>query len=345
MEINARFKVSVVIPVYNAEAIIALLVERLVEVFPDDCALQIVLVNDGSKDGTHDVCRLLCERFLGVVQYLRLAKNFGEHSAVMAGLHHADGAFTVIMDDDFQNRPEDALRLFFKARDDGLDVVFSYSKQRGHPWARVMGSRLNGFVANLLLDKPKDLYLSSFKCISRRVVGEVLRYEGPAPYIDGLVLRCTDNLGTLEVESPARLEGSSGYTLGKLLRVWLSLFVNFSVLPLRASTFLGLVLVALAAILSGYVVFEYMTGTVLPSGWPLLFIMSMLLFGGQLLILGMIGEYIGRVLLVVNKTPQFVVRDAYGRPDAEVIPADVDDQPADHAQSPRYRTRDRETGG
>src|SRR5712691_10555220 len=238
---------SVVIPVYNAETTIGQLTDNLVEVFRSRGALQVVLVNDGSQDRSHDVCVKLVEEFPDIVSYVRLAKNFGEHNAVMAGLRRSLGAYVVIMDDDFQHRPEDAIRLFEEARAKGFDLVYSYFPRREHSWLRRLGSRFNGWVANFMLDKPKDLYLSSFKCMSRWLVREIVKYRGPYPYVDGLALRCTRNIGRVEVVHRQREVGRSGYTLRKLIGLWGSMFVSFSVMPLRVSTLLGFALIGLSA--------------------------------------------------------------------------------------------------
>ena len=236
---EGRAMVTVVIPVYFAEATIGRLVEQVIEAFRPRYGLQIVLVNDGSTDGTHDACRRLVEDHPDVVTYLRLARNFGEHNAVMAGLHRAEGEYVVIMDDDFQNHPQDGVRLVEEAHAGGFDIVYSRYPKRRHSLPRVLGSKFNGWVANFMIDKPPDLYLSSFKCMRHWLVQQVLSYRGPFPYLDGLALRCTRNIGRVTVEQGERAAGRSGYTSRKLMRLWGNMFVNFSVMPLRASTALG----------------------------------------------------------------------------------------------------------
>src|SRR5262249_34554163 len=144
-------------------------------------------------------------------------------------------------------------RLIEHASVYGYDVVYTYYRHKQHHWFRNLGSRLNGYVANFMLDKPRDLYLSSFKCLSRFTVDEVLKYPGPFPYIDGLALRCTRNIGKLEVRHEPRREGRSNYTWRKLVRVWLSMFVNFSVMPLRVSTIMGLTFSVLGLVLGIWV--------------------------------------------------------------------------------------------
>jgi glycosyltransferase involved in cell wall biosynthesis len=258
-------RTSIVIPVYNSARTIGPLVERLLA-FLAVGALQIVLVNDGSTDDSDAACRAVSARYPGAVTYVRLSKNFGEHNAVMAGLHHARGDYVVIMDDDGQNPPEEVPRLIDHAASHGLDIVYTYSTHKQHHWARNLGSWLNDRVATFMLEKPTDLYLSSFKCLSRFLVGEILKYRGPYPYVDGLALRCTRNIGTIQVRHEPRRGGRSNYTLRKLLRLWLNMFVNFSVVPLRISTLLGLAGSLLGLVLGIQVVVERIARPDVPVG-------------------------------------------------------------------------------
>lgn len=300
---------TILIPVYNGAVTIGPLVSRLIDVYgPTD--LQIVLVNDGSRDNSDEVCLGLAKGHPSIVTYLNLARNFGEHNAVMAGLNHAVGDHVVIMDDDFQNPPEDVAALVDEAKRHNHDVVFSYYARKEHSLFRNLGSAFNNWVASMMLDKPRDLYLSSFKCMNRFLVNEVIKYKGPFPYVDGLILRCTRRFGRVQVQHNKRAEGRSGYTFRKLVRLWLNMFVNFSVLPLRMSSVLGMIFGLLGAVLSVFVVLEKLSHPEIPIGWPSLVVVVMVFSGIQLLILGLIGEYLGRLFLSQNQTPQYVVRDA-----------------------------------
>jgi len=324
-------KTSIVIPVYNSAGTIGPLVERLIAFLRGD-ALQIVLVNDGSVDDSDAACRTLSARHGGTVTYVRLARNFGEHNAVMAGLHHAHGDYVVIMDDDFQNPPEEVARLVDHARSHGYDIVYTYYTRKHHHWVRNLGSRLNDRVATFLLEKPADLYLSSFKCLNRFIVGEILKYRGPYPYIDGIALRCTRNIGTIQVRHEPRREGRSNYTLRKLLRVWLNMFMNFSVMPLRVSTLLGLAWSVLGLLLGIQVVVERIVRPDVPVGWASVLIAILLFSGVQLVMLGLMGEYLGRLFLTENQTPQFVVSEVVeveSLPSPDALVASAVPTPAD----------------
>uniref|UniRef100_I2Q449 Glycosyl transferase n=1 Tax=Desulfovibrio sp. U5L TaxID=596152 RepID=I2Q449_9BACT len=302
---------TIVIPVYNAEASIGRLVDTLLAA-PPVADTDIVLVNDGSRDGSDRACRDCCDRFPGRVTYLRLARNFGEHNAVMAGLGRAGGDYVVIMDDDFQNPPSEAARLLDTAVAGGYDVVYAAFREKRHGWLRNRGSRFNDKVATWLLGKPPQLYLSSFKCLSRFLVDRITEYAGPSPYVDGLILRVTDNIGQVEVEHCDRESGQSGYTLWKLVRLWLTMFVNFSVAPLRCSAVLGLAIGGFGLLMGIWSLLEKLFDVAVPTGWTTLYVTVVIFSGIQLVMLGLLGEYVGRGLLEANKAPQFVVRETHG---------------------------------
>jgi len=302
-----NMKTSIIIPVYEGEGTIADLVDELVKSLTSD-ELEVVLVNDGSRDNSHEICISIFKKYKNIVKYICLARNFGEHNAVLAGLSKVTGDYTVIIDDDFQNPPEQIQQLINEAIRGNYDVVYSYYDKKHHSWFRNLGSQFNNFIANRLLNKPKDLYLSSFKCLNRFMVKEVIKYKGPFPYIDGLILRSTQNIGKVKVKHAKRKKGRSGYTLRKLIRLWLNMFVNFSIYPLRVSVLLGFIFLILAVFLSIYIIIEKIANPNIPVGITSILV-AILAFGGiQLLILGLIGEYLGKLFLAYNQTPQYVVR-------------------------------------
>jgi undecaprenyl-phosphate 4-deoxy-4-formamido-L-arabinose transferase len=309
---------SIVIPVYNGAESVGELCDAL-ERLEIAGGHEIVLVNDGSPDNSLDVCRGIVARSRVPVTLVDLARNYGEHNAVMAGLRHASGAHVITMDDDLQNPPEEVTRLLAHAQATGKDVVYTYYDEKQHAWWRNLGSRFTNRVAGFVLDKPQDLYLSSFRCMSAFVVREVTRYEGPFPYVDGLLLQVTQSIGSLLVAHLPRAVGRSNYTMRRLVRLWMSMFVNFSVMPLRISTLTGFALSAFGVI-SGLGVIAEALFHEPPAGWASLMAAVLLLSGVQLVILGIVGEYLGRMYLTANKTPQAVIRSVTrAEPSAEPV--------------------------
>ena len=298
---------SFVVPLYNSAATIEALV-RDIESQPVEGGHEIVLVNDGSADATSDVCRGLIRTARVPIVYIEHARNFGEHNAVLTGWRHARGTYVVNLDDDGQNPPSEAVRLWQHAKANGFDVVFGHYEVKQHsPW-RNAGSWFTNRMTDWALDKPTGFYLSSFRCVSAFVTKQVTDYNGPYPYLDGLLLQITQRIGSINVRHEARQAGTSGYTLRRLIRLWLSAWLNFSLLPLRVATLLGL-LTAVAG-LAAFIVVVWLwlidRGPAYGWGWVMA---TVLVFSGtQLVILGLIGEYIGRMFLTVNQRPQAIVR-------------------------------------
>lgn len=303
-----RFALSFVIPLYYSAGTIRALVKEL-ERLSIEGGHEIVLVNDGSRDSTGKVCRGLIREATVPITFVEHARNFGEHNAVLTGWRHASGEFIVNLDDDGQNPPEEALRLFVEAKKTGHDVIYGHYVEKQHAGWRNAGSWLTNRITDWLLDKPSGFYLSSFRCVRAWVAREVAAHEGPFPYIDGLILQITQSIGSLDVVHKPRPGGGSSYTLRKLLRLWLSTVVNFSVMPLRLATILGLFMAVAGVAGIGLVVFWWLTNRGPPFGWGSLMAAFLVFSGVQLVMLGVIGEYLGRMFLTVNRRPQAVVRE------------------------------------
>lgn len=299
---------SFVIPLFHSAETIRAVVHDI-EALEVPGGHEIVLVNDGSTDATNRVCRALLQSARIPITLVEHARNYGEHNAVLTGWRHARGRHIVNLDDDGQNPPAEALRLWRHAVESGLDVVFGHYAEKQHSWFRNAGSWFTNRITDWALDKPQGFYLSSFRCVTAFLAQQVMTYAGPYPYIDGLILQVTQRIGSVEVQHAARKGGASTYTLRRLIRLWLSAWINFSVLPLRAATILGLVLAA-AGILALVVVAWLWIQDVGPSygfGWIMA---ALLVFSGtQLVLLGLIGEYIGRMFQAINQRPQSVVRE------------------------------------
>ena len=299
---------SFVIPLYRSAATIGAMV-REIETLAVEGGHEIILVNDGSGDATGDVCRALVRDAKVPITLVEHARNYGEHNAVLTGWRHARGAHIVNLDDDGQNPPAEAVRLWRHAKESGLDVVFGHYAEKQHSAWRNFGSWFTNRMTDWALDKPPGFYLSSFRCVNAFVAREVAAHTGPYPYIDGLILQVTQKIGSIEVRHEARQTGASGYTLRRLMRLWLSAWVNFSVLPLRVATGLGLVMAAAGLAGFAWVVYWRITNQGPAFGWGSLMAALLVFSGTQLVLLGLIGEYIGRMFLTVNQRPQAVVRE------------------------------------
>ena len=302
-----RLTASFVVPLYNTGGSLT----RLLEAFRDlpiKGGYELVLVNDASPDGTGTRVAEL----LGSLPYpavlIDMAKNFGEHAAVLEGYRHARGRFIVNLDDDLQNPVAEALRLVDHLRTHDCDVVYTWFEEKMHHPLRNFGSWFTNRAASLLLDKPKDLYLSSFRGIRRELAEKITTYRGPYPYVDGLILGATNRIDRLQVHHEARQEGSSGYTFRKLVRLWMNMFFNFSVMPLRLAGILGLLLCALGAVIVFVVFAEKLMHDTPIQGYASLMAAVSVFSGAQLLILGVIGEYLGRTYLTLAGRPQSLVR-------------------------------------
>ena len=299
---------SFIVPLYNSAETIGAVVADI-EALSIPGGQEIVLVNDGSADGTAEVCRELVRRARVPTIYVEHARNFGEHNAVLTGWRHATGRHFVNLDDDGQNPPAEAARLWEYAVANDLDVVYGHYDVKQHSVWRNLGSQFTNKMTDWALDKPAGFYLSSFRCVSGFVARQVTAYSGPYPYIDGLLLQVTQRIGSIRVRHEARTAGTSGYTLRRLIRLWMSAWLNFSILPLRAATFLGLMTAVAGLAAFVLVIWLWLQDRGPAYGWGWVMSTVLVFSGVQLVILGLIGEYLGRMFLAVNQRPQAIVRD------------------------------------
>jgi undecaprenyl-phosphate 4-deoxy-4-formamido-L-arabinose transferase len=297
---------SIVVPLYNAAATLPALYREISELQVAG-GHELIVVNDGSRDETEAVALKLTRESRLPMKLLSLSRNFGEHNAVLAGLRAVSGRYAVTMDDDLQNPPSEVLKLLAVAEAEKRDVVFGVYAQKEHAWWRNAGSWLTNRIADFVVDKPRKLYLCSFRCLSRFVVDEIAKSRTPYPYIDGLIFQVTQNVGTVSVRHVERSHGSSGYNFRRLIRLWISMLVNVSILPLRLMTVAGMLTSALGFLAIIEVVIEHLWYRT-PTGWSSLMAAMLLLSGTQLLLLGILGEYVGRIYLGISEKPQSVVR-------------------------------------
>lgn len=297
---------SVIIPVYNSESSISPLLERL------DAALkgssyEVILINDGSKDSSEEVCTRLAQEKT-VVKFISLRRNFGEFNAVMCGLNHAIGEYCIMIDDDFQNPPEEILKLIDTAVSGKYGVVYTYYDKKEHALYRNLGSWFVNWITGYLLNKPKDLYLSSFKLIRKDVVKELIKYTGPYPYIDGLIFRVTSNIGKVKVSHNKREEGHSNYTPRKLVSLFLNILFCYSALPIRLFFPIGLGLVGLGAFFLLFLFGQWVIGPEDPKSWQVVTATLLFIGGIQCTLLSVLGEYIGKSFMAQSGQPQFVIK-------------------------------------
>jgi undecaprenyl-phosphate 4-deoxy-4-formamido-L-arabinose transferase len=307
---NVNCTLSIVVPVYNSAAILPKLIEQIqIEMQKEalDGRFELVLVNDCSPDNSWEVVRALAAAH-PFIKGISLRRNFGQHNAIMAGLNCVQGEFVVIMDDDLQHPPQ-AVGEMIRALSAGYDVCYTRYKNRKHAYWKKLGSRFNDWIATRLLNKPKGLYLSSFKALRRDVVREIIKYDGPYAYVDGLILDVTRSITTVDIEHQSRYEGRGNYTILRSLSLCMGMATSFSVLPLRMAAYTGMLLAVLSLVMLVYVVAMKLAHPELPAGWASLVVTVLFIGGVQTLCMGIIGEYLGRTYLKLNRKPQFVVAD------------------------------------
>ena len=310
-------KLSFVIPCYRSENTIETVVQEIRETIASHNAehsakathfdYEIVLVNDCSPDGVWQVIKRLAAddtRIKGIC----LAKNFGQHGALMAGYAQATGDYVISLDDDGQTPASETFKLVNKL-EEGYDVVYGYYEHSAQHLFRRFGSWVNKKMAEAIIGQPKTLRTTSFFIMRKFIVDEIVRYRHPFAYISGLVFRATKNLGNIAVEHRRRLEGESGYTIAGLIGLWINGFTAFSVKPLRAATFIGLLCAALGFASGLFIVYKKLMFPEVPIGYTSM-LATMLFIGGMImLLLGLIGEYVGRIYISINQSPQYVVRE------------------------------------
>ena len=301
--------ISFVIPCYRSENTLPAVIEEVNSTMESmtEYSHEIILVNDSSPDGTINTIRELCGKYANITG-IDLAKNFGQHAALMAGMRQAKGDIVVCLDDDGQTPADEVGKLLDKLNE-GFDVVYASYGKKKHSLFRNFGSKVNELMTRVMLGKPKELYISSYFAAKRFVVDDMLRYEHSYAYVIGLVLRATKNITNVEVNHRSRAEGTSGYTLKKLLGLWFNGFTAFSIKPLRIATVIGVMCASGGFLYGIYTIVKRLLLPDIQAGFSAL--MSMLVFmGGMImLMLGMIGEYIGRIYISMNNSPQYVIRE------------------------------------
>lgn len=309
---NKREKISFVIPCYNSTHTIAAVVKEIQQVMEEKMNqydYEIILVNDGSPDGTTYNAILDLVEKEKYIKGINLSRNFGQPSAVMAALNRVTGDYVVCGDDDGQTPFLELPKLFEKIQE-GYDLVEAkYAVREKRSLFRKFGTLVNESMATWLITKPKGLELTTYWVIRRFVADEMIAYPNPYPYLGGLMLRTTQNACNVEVTHRERLSGSSGYSLKKMIELWLNGFTSFSVKPLRIMSWIG-ILVAVTGFLYGFVIIvEKILGYNIQAGYSSLMAVMLFMFGVLFFFMGLLGEYVGRIYISLNRAPQFVVKD------------------------------------
>lgn len=310
--------VSFVIPCYCSANTLPSVVKEINEKIQElsEYTCEMILVNDCSPDSTFETIKELCKQ-QGNITGINFAKNFGQHAALMAGMRRAKGDIIVCLDDDGQT-PANEVDKLLDALEKGADVAYARYDHKQHNWFRNFGSKVNEVSTRIMLGKPKELYISSYFAARRFVVDDMMRYENSYPYVIGLVLRSTKNIVNVDVTHREREEGTSGYTLGKLLGLWFNGFTSFSVIPLRAATVVGIGCALLGFLYGIYTIAKKFILPTVPVGFSSLMAALMFIGGMLMLMLGLVGEYIGRIYISMNNAPQYVIKEVVQNKEDEI---------------------------
>lgn len=300
--------VTVVIPCYNSERSIRQVVEMTMEEFSrmPNYECEFVLVNDYSRDSTFEVIKQLATEY-PCVHGISLMRNFSQHNAIMCGFHYATGDLILGMDDDLQCSPSQ-IPLLLQTIEQGYDLVYGVYPTRKNSALKNFSSWLNRVTSRKLLGRPKGIQTSNFWILTKQVKDELIKYKNYNPQVDALFTRMTSNIGNVTIEHHKREYGSSGYTLKKLIHLWLSYF-NYTVVPLRFVSIVGGTTAGLGFVFGLVTAIRKLLDPAMPAGWASIICIMLLFFGMVLLSLGIIGEYIGNIVLTLNSTPQYIIRE------------------------------------
>lgn len=290
-----RLKYSAVIPVYNSEAIVGTTIEKTIEFFEShQLDYEIILVNDHSRDNSWGVLK---EKATGHpnITAINLLRNYGQHTANLCGFKHSRGDYIITLDDDMQNPPDQMIHLINKSLE-GYDVVFGHFNEKKHALYRCWGSRLIAYINNRIFSSHKGLVLSNFRIISRDVVDRICSYKTAYPYITGLVMMFCDRPANVPVEHHERPVGKSNYNVKKILSLVTRILFNYSSYPLRIVTFFGLFVSGLSFLLGCFYLFRGLFTSVSVPGWTTLAVLISFFNGIKLLLIGMLGEYLIRLI-------------------------------------------------
>ena len=311
-------KISFVIPCYHSAQTVGNVVRDIVNtvLVRSEFQYEIILVNDNPPD---DTWRVICEmcRNNPNIHGICFTKNFGQHAALMAGYRKVTGDIVVSLDDDGQNPPQEMFKLI-DALNEKTDLVYAKYIQKKRSLFRIFGSKVNDWMVQWLLNKPKELYLASYYAAKRFIIDEMVKCENPFPYIDGLALRSTSEYINVDIVHKERAAGNSGYSIAKLVGLWMNGLTSFSVKPLRIATFSGFCISLFGLVLAIIIIIQKLIlKDAVSAGWPSIMTVVLILDGAIMIMLGLVGEYVGRIYITMNKSPQYVIKDEVNPIDTE----------------------------
>lgn len=302
-----NLKLSFVIPCYGSEKTIEHVVNDIILTVEGKNPYEIICVNDCSPDAVYSVLKKMALENSNV-KVINLTKNFGQHNALMAGYRHCTGDIIISLDDDGQTDPKDCYKLI-NALNDDVDVVYAKYSVKKHSRFRNFGTEIAKVMSVTMLDWPKDIKCTSYWAVKRVIIDEIIRYPNAFTFTSGLIARTTKKIINVEIEHHEREYGSSGYTFGKLLNLWLNGFTSFSVKPLRLATLLGGVTATLGFFYAIYIIIKKILNPSMLIGYSSLMCVLLFIGGMVMIMLGLIGEYVGRIYICINKAPQYVIRN------------------------------------
>ena len=306
---------SFVIPCYRSQNTVMTVVDEIentVKTRPE-YNYEIILVNDGSPDNVWDVIKersKVDDKIIGI----NLSKNFGQHSALMAGYNNVSGDIIISLDDDGQTPACDVFKLIDELNK-GYDIVYAQYPEIHQNWFRRWGSDFTKRVTEYLFDiKGDDRKGSSYYVAKRYIIDEMIKYKNPYPFLSGLVLRSTRNISVVPIEHRNRIEGKSGYTIKNLINLWLNGFTSFSIKPLKMGTYFGFFLAGLGFLFAIITIIRKLFITpMMEAGWSSIISIMLIIGGAILIMLGLLGEYTGRIFICINSSPQYVIKEYVGR--------------------------------
>jgi len=301
---------SVIVPVYNSDRSLKELYQRLVAVFRKELrrSFEIIFVDDDSNDRSWEVLTGLKQKSSGPV-VIRLSRNFGQHSATLCGLNSCHGEYVVTMDDDLQHSPEEIPKLIRRMEETGADVVIGRPEKKQHSYLRNVGSLIIDRAYGTIFDKPAGLYIGSFRLMRSWVVKEIILNRAPNPMIGGLILQTTSRIVNEDLAHCKRAYGTSNYKLGTIRQLVVDLFINFSTIPLRLVSGCGALFFSLSVVAAVIIVFQKISGSITVPGWASIMILFLFFSGLNMIILGIVGEYLARIIKEVSNLKQYLIRE------------------------------------